>query len=127
MGKTGPNFEIPPEMRAFAEQSVAQAKQAFDGFIAAARQVAATTENQAVSARLGVKDVGELAIGFAERNIASSFEFAQKLLAAKDIQQVLALHADYVGQQTSALTDQAKELSRCAAKMAGGAPKGSQG
>lgn len=123
MSKTGPNFEIPPEMRAFAEQSVAQAKQAFDGFIAAARQMAATTENQAISARLGVKDIGELAIGFAERNIASSFEFAQKLLRAKDIQQVMALHSDYVSQQTGALADQAKELSQRAAKMAGAGPK----
>ena len=31
-------FEIPSEMRAFAEKSVEQAKQAFDGFISAAHQ-----------------------------------------------------------------------------------------
>jgi S-adenosylmethionine:diacylglycerol 3-amino-3-carboxypropyl transferase len=28
-------FEVPPEMRAFAEKSVEQARQAFDGFISA--------------------------------------------------------------------------------------------
>jgi len=31
-------FEVPPEMRAFAEKSVEQARQAFDGFISAAHQ-----------------------------------------------------------------------------------------
>ena len=56
---------------------------------------------------------------FAERNIASSFEFAQKLVRAKDAQEVLALHADYVKSQIAALTEQAKELGKKAAKMAG--------
>jgi len=31
-------FEVPPEMRDFAEKSVEQARQAFDGFISAAQQ-----------------------------------------------------------------------------------------
>jgi hypothetical protein len=35
-----PNFEVPPDMRAFAEKSVAQAREAFDGFIGAARKAA---------------------------------------------------------------------------------------
>jgi hypothetical protein len=63
--------------------------------------------------------VGELARGFAERNIASSFEFAQKLLQAKEPKEVMALHAEYVNTQIAVLTDQAKELSKRVAKMAG--------
>ena len=35
---------------------------------------------------------------FAERNIASSFEFAQKLMQAKDARRWRRLHADYVQQ-----------------------------
>jgi phasin len=117
------NFEIPAEMQAFAEKSVAQAKLAFDSFVSAAKQAVNTAENQAVSARTGVKEAGELAMRFAERNIASSFEFAQRLLRAKDPQEMAALHAEYVKSQVATLTDQAKELSKQAAKMAGqGAP-----
>jgi len=67
--------------------------------------------------------VGELAMQFAERNIASSFDFARRLLHAKDAQEVAALHADYVKSQMTALTDQAKELSKQTAKMAGPAAK----
>ena len=72
-------FEIPPEMRAFAEKSVEQAKQAFDGFISAAHDAVTTFEGHAESARKGAKHVTEKAMNFAEQNVASSFEFAQKL------------------------------------------------
>lgn len=120
MAKDGnSSFEIPAEMRAFAEKSVEQAKQAFDTFISAAQQAVSTVENQAGSARTGAKETSELAMRFAERNIASSFEFAQRLLHAKDFQEVTALQAEYVKSQMAALTDQAKELSKQASKMAG--------
>lgn len=115
----GTNFEIPAEMRALAEKSVEQAKLAFDSFISAAQQAVNTAENQAASARTGAKEVGDLAMRFAERNIASSFEYAQRLLRAKDAQDMAALHADYVKSQIAVLSDQAKELSKQAAKMAG--------
>jgi hypothetical protein len=82
-GEDGPRFEIPADMRALAEKSVEQAKQAFDIFISAAQHAVNTAETQAVNAHAGAKEMGELAIGFAERNIASSFAFAQKLLQAK--------------------------------------------
>jgi phasin len=120
MAKEGvPNFEIPAEMRAFAEKSVEQAKQAFDSFIAATQHAVSTAENQAASARTGAREVGELAVRFTQRNIASSFEFAQKLVQAKDSAEVMALHADYVKSQMAALADQAKELNKQAAKLTG--------
>ena len=113
------NFEIPAEMRAFAEKSVEQAKQAFNTFMSAAQHAASTAENQATSAHSGAKGVGEMAIGFTKTNIATSFEFAEKLVKAKDSQELAALHADYVKSQIAALTDQAKELSKQATKMTG--------
>jgi len=113
------NFEIPAEMRAFAEKSVAQAKLAFDSFISAAQQAVNTAENHAATARVGSKEAGDLAMQFAERNIASSFDFAQRLLQAKDPREVAKLHAEYVKSQVTTLTEQAKELSKQAAKIAG--------
>ena len=120
MGKEASNrFEIPSDMRALAEKSVEQAKQAFDIFISAAQHAVSSAESQAKTAQAGAKEVGELAMSFAERNIASSFEFAQKLLQAKEPKDVLALHTDYVNTQIASLSDQAKELSRRAVKMTG--------
>lgn len=112
-------FEIPSDMRALAEKSVEQAKQAFDIFISAAQHAVSTAENQAATAQAGAKEVGELAMGFAERNIASTFDFAQKLLQAREPKDVLVLHAAYVNSQISTLTEQAKELSKTATKMSG--------
>jgi len=120
MAKVGtPRFDIPADMRALAEKSVEQAKQAFDIFISAAQHAVSTAENQAATAQAGAKEVGELAMGFTERNIASSFEFAQKLLQAKEPKDVMALHTEYVNTQIATLTDQAKELSKRATKMCG--------
>ncbi|MGH6724940.1 MAG: phasin family protein [Pseudolabrys sp.] len=114
-----PGFEIPSEMRAFAEKSVEQAKQAFNSFISAAQHAVNTAETQATNARNGAKEVGEMAIGFTQRNVASSFDFAEKLVRAKDPQEFATLHSDYVKAQIAALTEQAKELSQQAAKFAG--------
>jgi phasin len=120
MAKEGTtSFDVQAEMRAFAEKSLEQARAAFDGFVSAAQQAVNTAQSQAMSAQTGVKEVGELAMSFAERNIASSFEFAQRLTQAKDPTEVAALHADYVKSQIAVLTDQAKELSKQAAKMTG--------
>jgi phasin len=120
MAKDGSsNFEIPAEMRAFAEKSVAQAKLAFDSFISAAQQAVNTAETHAATTRVGAKEAGDLAMQFAERNIASSFDFAQRLLQAKDPQEVAKLHAEYVKNQVATLTEQAKELSKQAAKISG--------
>lgn len=120
MAKQGTmNFEIPAEMRALAEKSVEQARQAFETFMTAATQAASTADKQVAGARAGAKEVGELAVRFAERNVASSFEFAQQLLRAKDFEEVMALQSDFVKRQMAALSDQAKELTKEAAKMAG--------
>lgn len=111
-------FEIPPEMRAFAEKSVEQAKQAFDGFISAAHNAVTAFEGHAETARKGAKDVTEKAIVFAQQNVTSSFELAQQLMRAKDVQEVLQLQADYIKRQMQMLTEQARELGESASKAA---------
>jgi phasin len=115
----GVNFEIPPQMREFADKSVQQARQAFDSFVAAAQQAVKTAESHAASTQTGAKEVGALAMRYAERNLNTSFGFAQKLLKAKDSSEVMALHRDYVSGQMAALTEQAKELAKQATTMAG--------
>jgi phasin len=111
-------FEIPQDMRAFAEKSVEQAKQAFDGFISAAHQAVNAFEGQAESARKGARHVAEKAMSFAERNVANSFEFAQQLVRAKDIQELMRLQADFIRDQMQILTEQAKELGESASAAA---------
>jgi phasin len=111
-------FEVPPELRTFAEKSVEQARQAFDGFISAAHHAMSAFEGQAESARKGARDVTEKAMTFAERNMASAFEFAHELVRARDLQEVVRLQGDYIRCQMEALTEQARELGESTSKAA---------
>ncbi len=111
-------FEVPPELRTFAERSVEQARQAFDGFISAAHQAMSAFEGQAETARKGARNVTEQAMTFAERNMASAFAFAHDLVRARDLQEVLRLQADYIRQQMETLTEQARELGESTSKAA---------
>jgi len=110
------NFDVPTQMRQFAEQSVEQAKKAMDGFLVAAQKTAATLETKANSAQSGAKDVREKVMTFAEQNVATSFEFAQKLVRAKDVQEVMALQQEFLKSQMQAMQNQAKDLGSAAAK-----------
>ena len=87
-------FEIPNDMRKFAEQSVDQARKAFDGFIAAAHQAVSEMESRTHAARSGVMEMSGRAMTFAERNMTESFEFAKSLVRAKDVEEVLKLQTD---------------------------------
>ncbi|HET7679406.1 MAG TPA: phasin family protein [Xanthobacteraceae bacterium] len=111
------DFAVPPEMRAIAEKSVEQARKAFDGFVTAAEQATAGFEQRAKAARAGATDVAQKAMSFAEQNVANSFDLAQKLVAAKGVNEVVQLHADYVRKQMQVLARQAEELSQSATKM----------
>lgn len=112
------NFEIPGEMRQLAENSVVQAKTAFDGFIAAAQKAVDTLEGQAAAAQASAKDVGRKAVSFAEQNVTSSFEFAQSLVRAKDVQEMMRLQAEFIKNQIATMSAQAKELGESAGKVA---------
>jgi phasin len=112
------NFEIPREMRALAEQSVEQARKAFDGFMTAAQKAASGMEGQASAAHAGAKDVRQKTMTFAEANVATSFEFAQKLVRAKDLEEVTRLQAEFVQRQMQALAEQSQELSQTATRAA---------
>jgi phasin len=111
-------FEVPADMRKFAEQSVEQARQAFDRFVSAAHEALAEFEGRAQAARSGAMDVGGRAMSYAERNMAASFDFAQNLVKAKDVEEVVRLQTEYVKAQVQALNDQTKDLAEAAAKLA---------
>jgi len=102
-------YEIPTEMRDFAEKSVEQARKAFEGFIGAAQKAVTAAEASPFPVP-GVKEVGAKAVSYAEANVKAAFDHAQKLVHAKDLQEVLQLQNEYLKSQLSTLQDQAKEF-----------------
>lgn len=123
---TTTNHNVMPDMHALAEQGVEQAKKSFDDMMAATRHAVATFEGQTVAAQSAARELQQQAMGFAERNIAASFEFAQSLVRARTPNEVAKLHADFVTKQTKAMTGQAQELAQNAGKAVGRSTPGTR-
>lgn len=119
-------FEIPTDMHAFAEKSVEQARRAFDTFVSAAYGTATAFEGRAAAVRKGSEDLRQRAMAFAEQNVASSFDFADRLVHAKDLPEIMHVQSEYVKAQMQALAEQAKELGETATQTARNATKSHQ-
>jgi phasin len=113
-------YEIPNELRDFAERSVDQARKAFEGFVTVAQKAAGTVDGATDEARSGAKHVGSQILGFAEHNVNAAFDLAQKLVHAKDPQEAFALQSEFLKKQMEALQTQAKELGALIQKSATG-------
>jgi phasin len=110
-------FAMPDEVRAFVEQSVSQARTAFDGIAQAANQAVAQWKGQAEAARAGASEIAHKSMAFAEQNMSSTFDFAQKLMHAKDPQEVIRLQSEFLTNHMRALSSQAQDLGQSAAKI----------
>jgi phasin len=118
-------FEIPKEMRSMAEASFDQARKAFEGFLASAQQTAARIEGQDANVRAGARDISAKAVSYAEKNVAASLDYAEQLLKAKDLAEVMRLHSEYVQNQMRSLAEQASEMGQIVSRAAmdAGKPK----
>jgi phasin len=111
-------FEIPKEMRSVAEASFEQARKAFEKFVASAQATAGTLEERGATVRAGAKDIGAKAISYAEKNVQASLDYAQSLLHAKDLTEVMRLHSEYVQAQMRSLAEQASEMGQIVSRAA---------
>jgi phasin len=111
-------FEIPNELRDFAERSVDQARKAFEGFVSVAQKAVGTVDGATSSTQTSVKSVGAHVLEYSEQNINAAFELASKLVKAKDPQEAFALQSEYLKAQLSALQEQAKEIGSLIQKSA---------
>src|SRR3981081_824745 len=103
-------FEIPKEMRSMAEASFDSARKAFEKFLAGAQQTAGSMEERGATVRAGARDISAKALSYAEKNVQASLDYAQSLLHAKDLSEIMRLHSEYVQAQMRALGAQASEM-----------------
>ncbi|HEY0330252.1 MAG TPA: phasin family protein [Rhodopseudomonas sp.] len=111
-------FEIPNEVRSMAEASFDQARKAFEQLLASAQQTATTIEGKSATVRAGAKDITTKAVSFAEKNVTASLDYAQQLLHAKDLGEVMRLHSEYVQAQMKSLAEQASEIGQIVGQAA---------
>ena len=112
------HFEIPQQVRSMADASFDQARKAFEKFVAGAQATAGTIEERGATVRAGARDISAKAMSYAEKNVQASLDYAQALLHAKDLTEVMRLHSEYVRAQMRALAEQASEMGQAVSRTA---------
>jgi phasin len=90
-------------------KSVEEARKTFESFIEAAQKATAQAEGTA-NALQCAKEASAKALSFTEAHVKAAFDHAQKLIQAKNPQEILAHQSEYVKKQLTALEGHAKEL-----------------
>ena len=111
-------FEVPEQMRAFAERGVSQARDNYAKFKDAAETHNGTMEAVFTSASKGASAYSAKVMEFMKANSTSNLDFAQELLGVKSPSEALELYTGHVRKQFETFTAQAKELAEIVQKMA---------
>jgi phasin len=102
--------KIPDEVRELTAKSVEEARKAFESFIEATHKATAQVEGTANALQTSAKEASAKALSFTEANVKAAFDHAQKLIQAKDPQEILAHQSEYVKKQLATIEAHAKEL-----------------
>src|ERR1700731_1242497 len=113
-----PKVEMPAAFREFAERGVAQAKDTYEKMKAAAEEATDVLETTYSTATKGASDYGLKMIEAARVNPTAAFDFAGELMAAKTLSEMVELSSTHARKQFETLTQQSKELSALAQKVA---------
>ncbi len=106
-----------------AEASVEQTRKTFERFLEGAEAAAGTLEERGATVTAGARDIGAKAIAYAEKNVQASLDYAQSLLHAKDLAEVMRLHSEFVQTQMRNLAEQANEMGQMVSRAAMDAAK----
>jgi phasin len=111
-------FEVPEQMRAFAEKGVSQARESYTKFKDAAETHNSTIEAVFTTATKGATEYSAKLLDIVKANTSATFDFAQELVGAKTPSQAMELWSAHAKKQVETLTAQAKELTELAQKIA---------
>ena len=103
-------FEVPEQMRAFAEKGAAQARESYAKFKDAAETHNGTVEAVFTSASKGASEYTAKLVEFMKANTSAQLDFAQQLFGLKSPTEALELWTGHTRKQFETLQSQAKEL-----------------
>jgi phasin len=113
-----PKVEMPAAFREFAERGVAQCKDNYEKMKAAAEEATDVLETTYSTASKGASDYGLKVIETARLNTNAAFDYVGELMTAKTLSEVVELSSAHARKQFETLTEQTKELSALAQKVA---------
>jgi phasin len=111
-------FEVPEQMRAFAEKGVSQARDNYAKFKDAAETHNGTVEAVFTTAGKGFSSYSAKLMEFMKANTTAGLDFAQELIGVKSPSEAMELMTAYTKKQYETLTAQAKELAELTQKVA---------
>jgi phasin len=111
-------FEVPEQMRAFAEKGVSQARESYTKFKDAAETHNGTVEAVFTSATKGATEYSAKLLDIFKTNTNATFDFAQELVSTKSLPAAMELWSSHAKKQIESLTAQTKELAELTQKIA---------
>jgi phasin len=117
LGLLGLDTAVPEAVRALAEKTVAQTREAYDRSKDALEAAVETFERSFDAAGQGAAAFNRKIIDVAQRNLNSGFDLAKSLAGAKNLAEIVELQAAYWQKQFSALTAQAEEVRALSTKV----------
>ena len=111
-------FEVPEQVRAFAEKGVSQARESYTKFKDAAETHNSTIEAVFTTATKGATEYSAKLLDIVKTNTNAAFDFAQELVGAKSPTAAMELWSSHAKQQVETFTAQTKELAELAQKIA---------
>jgi phasin len=111
-------FEVPEQMRAFAEKGVSQARESYAKFKDAAETHNGTVEAVFTSAHKGASEYTAKVMEFMKANTTAQLDFTQQLFSVKSPSDAFALWTGHSKMQLETFQAQAKELAEIAQRVA---------
>src|SRR5713226_1749143 len=111
-------FEVPEQMRAFAEKGVSQARDSYAKFKDVAESHNGTIEAVFTTASKGYSEYSAKLMEFMKANSTTTLDFAQELLGVKSPSEAIELYTTHARKQFETFTAQAKELAELTQKVA---------
>jgi phasin len=111
-------FEVPEQMRAFAEKGVSQARDNYAKFKDVAESHNGTIEAVFSTASKGASEYSAKLMEIMKANTTATLDFAQALIAVKSPSEAMELWSSHAKKQFEAFTTNAKELAELTKKVA---------
>ena len=117
LGHLGLDTTVPEGVRALAEKTVAQTRQAYDRSLDAFDASLTTFERSFDAAGQGAAAFNRKIVDIVRRNVDASFDLATSLAGAKNLADMVELQAAFWRKQFDALTAQADEVRALSTKV----------
>jgi hypothetical protein len=98
------------KMREMAQTTLDKAKEAVSKYMTESQKIREKADSTMRASYSNVREMNEKAVAFAEANVRTGFELAERLLQAKDPQEMGTIYQNHLKEQMEKMNAQFREL-----------------